>query len=347
MKRAIFLLIAVSFLTVSGFAQADLQPVAIVNLIRSEPITVKHLRTEVENTKKAAGRELTQSERQQVLDKMINERLILQAAERDKISITENEVNQRQQQYRSLMTQQAGRQPTDAEFAQAIKEESGLDMPAFREQLRRQMIAEKFIMTKKESLFTSIKIPAEEEIRSAYELAKKNFTRDETVRVSMIMIPYGQDAAAKTKARELADRLVREISSNPSKFDDISQRAQAPNSGYQAGDAGYLPRNAQAQQMMGKEFVDTAFSLQQGAVSKIIEGLQGYQIIKITETYAMKFLELDDIAQLGTRITVRDYIGNSMLQQRQTAIVAQATQELVNELRTGKTFQVIESNLRW
>jgi parvulin-like peptidyl-prolyl isomerase len=347
MKRAIFLIIAVSFLTVSGFAQVDLQPVAIVNLIRSEPITVKHLRTEVETTKKAAGRDLTQSERQQVLDKMINERLILQAAERDKITITENEVNQRQQQYRSLMAQQAGRQPTDAEFAQAIKEESGLDMPAFREQLRRQMIAEKYITTKKESLFSSIKIPAEEDIRSAYELAKKNFTRDETVRVSMIMIPYGQDAGAKTKARELSDRLAREINSNPSKFDDVALRAQAPNSGYQAGDAGYLPRNAQAQQMMGKEFVDTAFSLQQGAVSKIIEGLQGYQIIKITETYAMKFLELDDIAQLGTRMTVRDYIGNSILQQRQTSIITQATQELVNELRTGKTFQVIESNLNW
>ncbi|MDR2952509.1 MAG: peptidylprolyl isomerase [Treponema sp.] len=347
MKRALFLIIAASFLTVAGFAQADLQPVAIVNLVRSEPITMKHLRAEVETTKKAAGRELTQSERQQVLDKMINERLILQAAERDKISITENEVNQRQQQYRSLMAQRGGRQPTDAEFAQAIKEETGFDLPAFREQLRRQMIAEKYIMTKKESLFASIKVPAEEDIRSAYELAKKNFTRDDTVRVSMIMVPYGQDAAAKTKARELADKLSREINSNPSKFDDVSLRAQAPASGYQAGDAGYLPHNAQAQQLVGKEFVDTAFSLQQGAVSKIIEGKDGYQIIKITETYGMKFLELDDIAQLGTRVTVRDYIGNSILQQRQASVVAQATQELVNELRAGKTFQVIESNLKW
>jgi len=62
MKRAIFLIIAVSFLTVSGFAQADLQPVAIVNLIRSEPITVKHLRTELDNTKKAAGREFGQND---------------------------------------------------------------------------------------------------------------------------------------------------------------------------------------------------------------------------------------------------------------------------------------------
>jgi hypothetical protein len=78
-----------------------------------------------------------------------------------------------------------------------------------------------------------------------------------------------------------------------------------------------------------------------------MEGGRGYQIIKITETYEMKNLELDDIFQLGSRITVRDYIGNNLLQQRQQEILAKASQELVDELRAGKTFQVFEKNLAW
>jgi hypothetical protein len=61
----------------------------------------------------------------------------------------------------------------------------------------------------------------------------------------------------------------------------------------------------------------------------------------------MKNLELDDIFQLGTRITVRDYIGNGLLQQRQQEVLAQASQELVSELREGRTFQVFERNLTW
>ena len=103
------------------FAQADLQPAAIVNLSRSEPITVKQLRTEVELRERGAGRALNADERRQILDIMINERLAIQAAERDRIAVSENEINQQFQQLRAGMVQAIGRQPTDAEFATAVQ----------------------------------------------------------------------------------------------------------------------------------------------------------------------------------------------------------------------------------
>jgi len=347
MKRTIFIVILGLFLAGWGFAQADLQPAAIVNLTKSEPITVKQLRTEVERMEKAAGRPMTQPERLQVLDVIINERLALQAAERDKISITEQEVNQQVQQLRGALAQQIGRQPTDAEFAQAVRNESGMELPAFRDQLRRQMIVQKYLMSKKESLITSIKQPTEEEIRAQYNLYKSQFVRPETVRFSMIQVAYGPDAASRTKAKELADRLVREIGTSPSRFDEVVARGQAANSGYQAGDGGFLPRNPEAQSVVGQEFINTAFSLKQGEVSKLIEGNPGYQIIKVTENYGMKNLELDDIFQLGMRMTVRDYIGQALLNEKQQNIIKRATEELVTELRAGRTFQVFERNLNW
>jgi parvulin-like peptidyl-prolyl isomerase len=296
---------------------------------------------------RASGRTLTERQRRDLLDSMINERLAIQAAERDRITVSDNEVTQQINQLRSQMVQVLGRQPTDAEFATAIRNETGLEMAAFREQARRQLITQKYLMSKKQSTLENIRVPTEAEIVNTYNLTKSQFVRPDTIRFSMIQVDFGPDAASKTRARELAERLSREIGSNPSKFDEVALRGQAPNSGYQSGDAGYLPRNMEAAQMVGQEFITTAFNLRQGEVSRLMEGVRGYQIIKVTETYAQKNLDLDDIFQLGTRMTVRDYIGNSLLQERQMEVLAQATQELVNELRAGRTFQVFERNLTW
>jgi parvulin-like peptidyl-prolyl isomerase len=346
MKRLLTMIFLGAVLTAPAAAQTDLQPAAIVRLTRSEPITVKQFRTEVEKMQKQAGRTLNASERRQVLDVMINERLAIQAAERDRITVSENELNQQIQQLRASLAQSLGRQPTDAEFAAAVKNETDLDVPAFREQLRRQFIVQKYLMAKKQDVIQSVQSPTEAEIQNTYNLTKAQFVRPDTVRFSMIQVGYGA-AADRAKAKELADQLAREIGTDPAKFDEAVIKAQAAGSGYQAGDGGYLPRNLQAQQIVGQEFMDIAFALKQGDVSKLIENTNGYQIIKITETYKMRELELNDIFQLGTRVTVREYIANTLSQQRQQAILDKASQELVSELRVGNPFQVFENNLNW
>jgi parvulin-like peptidyl-prolyl isomerase len=346
MKRILFVFLCL-LTAVLGFSQTQLQPAATINLIRTEAITVGQLRTEVTRMEQSSRRTLTQAERLQVLDVIINERLVLQAAERDRVIITENEVNQQIQQLRATLAQRLGRQPTDAEFAQAVMNESGLDVNTFRDNLRRQLIVQKYLMTRKGDLINSIRRPTEEEIATEYSLLRGDLVRPETIRFTMIQVPYGSDAASRTRARTLADSLVREINADPSKFDEVLARSVAPNSGYQAGDAGYLPRNQEARQVVGLEFMNVAFGLRQGQVSGLIEGIQGFQIIKVTENYAVRSLELDDIIQLGTRVTVREYIGQLLLNQRQQTILAQASQELVSELRTGRTFQIFENNINW
>ena len=364
MKRYFVLLIMVVFTGALVFAQSDLQTVAIVRLTKSEPITVRQLRTEIDKLAwqdlaprlgripttaelSRAAQSLNLEQRKQILDLMINERLAIQAAERDKITITDNEINQQITQLKAQMSQVLGRQPTDDEFAQAIKNETGMDYPAFRDQLKRQGLTQKYLMSQKQAQFDNIKQPSDSEVVNNYNLYKAQFVRPDTVRFTMIQVPFGPDSSSKSRAKETADRLGREIGTNAARFDEAVIKGQAPNAGYQAGEGGYLPRNAEAQQMTGADFINTAFSLKQGEVSKVIEGLTGYQIIKITETYAQKALELDDIMQPGTRVTVRQYIGSNLLQQIQAEALAKATQELVTELRAGNSFQVMENNLNW
>jgi len=360
MKRIAFITLFTLFTAFCSFAQADLQTAATVNLIKTEVITVRQLRAEVENAEKSPQLDLLRQRiapqlsiadfgkslvlRRYVLDDMINERLVIQAAERDKVTIAESEVNQQINQLRSQLAQNLGRQPTEAEFASAIKAQFGFDMPVFQEKLRRQLIFQKYLMTKKQSTIESIRPPTEADIVSRYNLEKAQLVRPDTVRISMIQAVYGQD---KTKAKELIDRLAREIGNNPSKFDEVFIRGQASNSGYYAADEGYLPRSTQTAQLVGQDFINIAFSLKQGEVSRVIDGQRGYQIIKVTETYAQKNLELDDIVQPGSRVTVREFIGNVLLQERQAEIIARASQELINDLRKGNPFQIFEKNLSW
>jgi parvulin-like peptidyl-prolyl isomerase len=366
MKRVISVLVVGVFAAAAGFAQMDLQEVARVRLIRTEPITGKHLRLEIEklvwgqlaqnfrrqpttDELNSAVQTMTKEQKRQILDRMINDRLAIQAAERDKITVTDNEVNAQLERLRENMRSSIGRRPTDAEFAAAVRAETGQEVPAFREDLKRQFVLQKYINFKYENQFKGIAV-TDDEIRNAYALRKSQLIRPETVRVSMIQVPF-TDAASKTRAKELAERLVREIGSSPAKFDETSSKGTAPNSGYQAGDAGYLPRNLQAQQLVGTEFLNTAFSLKQGEISKLIENERGYHIIKVTETYEQKNLELDDIYQLGNNVTVREYLRVGLLQEKEMALYEKITQELVTELRksTGNPpvppYEIFENNL--
>ena len=346
MKRILFVFL-VLLTAISGFSQATLQPAATVNLIRTEVITVGQLRTEVERMEQSAGRTLNHDERLQVLNVMINERLVIQAAERDRVTVTENDVTQQIQQLRNIMAQRLQRQPTDAEFAAAIRNESGLELPIFREQLRKQMITQKYLVHKKGDLLNSVREPTEEEITNVFVLIRTELNRPETVRFSMIQVPYGQDAASRDRARTLANNLVREINNDPRRFDEVAARSNTPNSGFQAGDGGYLPRNLEARSVVGQEFMDVAFSLRQGQVSRLIEGVPGFQIIKVTENHAARQLELNDAMDIGQRATVRDFIRQQINNERQQAIVNRASRELVEELRTPRSFQINENNIRW
>jgi parvulin-like peptidyl-prolyl isomerase len=279
-----------------------------------------------------------------VLDGLINEKLFFQAAERDKVTVAELEVTEQVTQLRTQLAQSLGRQPTDTEFATAIQRQYGVDIPTFREQVRSEMLLQKYLMTKKQDVFRAVKIPTEEDIKNHYNLIKSQLTRPDTVRLSMIQVPYGADSASKARAKELADRLHREIGSDPSKFDGAVIRAQAQGSGYQGGER-TLGRNLQNLQLVGEEFMNTAFSIKQGEVSKVIEGLTAYQIIKVRDSYPQKNLELDDIYQIGTNMTVRDFIGNGLLQSRTAEAREKALKELSDELRKGNPFKIIEANL--
>jgi hypothetical protein len=362
MKKHLFLCaLSVLFGSLLFPQDVDIQTVATVNLTRTEFIPVKQLRTRVDAIEKATGRKLNVDERREILGGMIDEMLILQAAARDRVSVEEGTVNQQIEDWRAQLTQQAGRKPTDAEFAKAVKYQTGLELGAFREQMKKQLTFQKYLMEKKGSILQSAKEPTDAEVQAEYRQWATSadgiarLTQEETILFAAIVFPYEKDAD-KAKARSGAENLAKEIGGNVSKFDEKVQQKQ--NTEYRATPSGVMQKNKKAQSEVGQAFMDAAFALpydpKTGAteVSRVLEAApsgaaQGFYIIKLTKKYPFKSpLALDDtMIQYGE--TVRTVIRAALAQERQQDAIVKAQKELTDELRKNTPFKINEQYLSY
>lgn len=338
-----------SALAVFPVFSADTDTVATVKLTKTEPIYVKQLRTEVELLQKLTGQTLTLDERKKLLtDKMIPERLVLQAAERDKLYADEKAVDQQITRLRQALSQQQGRQATDAEFAEAVRKEMGMDLPAYRAELKRQYIIQQYVLKyaqeKKSGILQSVKEPTDKEISDYYNLNKAQAVRPDTVYLNMIQIPISNN---KAKAKEKGDQLAREISGSAAKFDQVSVRGASGNDGYRAGGPTPIPRNPEAQQMFGADFMNTVFSMKLGDVSRLIETPAAYYIVKVVDLYEQRNLGLDDQIQPGNPMTMREYIKAGLTQQKQAEAIKQIQDELVAELSKGNPYTINEKYINY
>ncbi|MDR2468432.1 MAG: peptidyl-prolyl cis-trans isomerase [Spirochaetaceae bacterium] len=334
------------FITGYLFGQNDLQTVATVRLTKTEPITVKQLKNEVDSIEKMTGRSLTVAERREVLDSMINQRLALQGAERDRISVSDAEVNQQMNEFRGQLSGQLGRAPSDSEFADAVKQQTGMDMPAFRDRYKRQLIMQKYLLDKKGDVFKALKPPTEAEVKAFYTKNSSEFVQPETVEFAALMVPYKTDSE-KASARNDANKLLREINNSAMSFDEKVLQGRTPNMAYKSATGQLMPRNAPN---MPDDFIETAFKLEQGKVSGLLDvstgPLHGFFIIKVTGKYPQKILNMDDIIlnvppelqmQLqGRPLTVRMFIQANLTQKKQQDALAKAQEELVADLRKGQ-----------
>jgi parvulin-like peptidyl-prolyl isomerase len=363
MKRILFFGLLVLILTSYGFAQSfDSKTLATVSLHGFVPIKGIDFRKAVEILEKEGGQRLSADQRQKILDEMINEELILQGAAKEGIKVTDNDINMHIQELRNQLRDNIGHAPTPEEFAYAFQTQFKMDEKTYRENYRKQTIFKSLLSKKKGPLLKTIetiKPPTETEILYEYNKNRQSLVRLETIEFSGIQIPFGPDAASRTKAKDLGNKLSLEIGSDPSKFNTAFDRAPVPNSGYRSG-KDIVPNHNVTETVYGKGFIETAFNLKDGQVSKLIEGKDSYFIIKVTTKLDFKNLEIDDIApsylippQLApyinarSGITVRNLISAMLFAEKQMEISTQAINELISELRAGKTYEILEKNLTW
>ena len=168
-------------------------------------------------------------------------------------------------------------------FVASVKLEEGAAKKYFDERQDEFRIPDQvrveYVVLSTEAALGQIQVdPAE--VKQFYDQNQRQFGVPESRQASHILIAVdkGADAAAKQKARALADEIYASVSKNPSAFAELAKKhSQDPGSAAKGGDLGSFPRGS-----MVKAFDDAVFGMKVGEISKPVESDFGFHIIRVS-----------------------------------------------------------------
>lgn len=359
MKRFAFGIAFLLAFAANVFAQADLQPLAIVKLNKSETITLKQLRTRVELYQKQNNvTSFSVDQKKEILEAMIDEKLVVQAAQKAGMSITDSQVNQ---YFLQSISQQIGRQVTEAEFTEIVKQQTGLSLNDYIKQqvglgvneykayLKNQLLAQQYVMQQKQAEIQRV-APTDAEIRSFFEMNKASFVQNDMLKLFLVIYPKNENPE---NARVSANKMLNDLKDKKVTIDGIKAGMQKDSS-YQSGDL-LISKTAQHAQQLGitAQELSELFSRETGYISSLNETERDFQFYSIRGKYEAKMLGLSDLIQPETTITVYDYIRQNLTQQKQSQFLMTAVQEITNSLNTPenverkKTGDALDKLLNW
>lgn len=320
------------------------KPVAIVRLTETVNIGQRELRNQVQLLEQQLGRQLSEAQRREVLDAQIGEILISQAAARQNIRVTEEEIN------RAIQTQRQslGQPVSDSQFRQFIQEQLDLTWEEYVQQITDRLIQEKFVVENKRQMINEVEPPQQNAVRAFYEENATQFTNPAMVRFNQLFFDTRNRSEAQVAAaRQRANELRQALRSGQSSFQEL-MNASLDDASYSGGDFGFLLRNdPQARSLLGRRFVESVFSLDEGEVSTVIESNIGFHIVEITNRRSPRVLSLNDPILPGQSVTVRDQIENYLMGQQQQRNFQRAVEEVMEELREEAEVELFEQNLSW
>ncbi|MBI5474322.1 MAG: peptidylprolyl isomerase [Ignavibacteriae bacterium] len=209
--------------------------------------------------------------RDQVLQQMINEKLIVEKAIEDSVVVSEDEVTQQLDQVIQQRITQAGSEAKLEEMygmpITRIKRE-------FRDEMKKNLLAQRL----QQQRFGSTQI-SRKEVEEFFATYKDSLGEvPEEVELAHIFIKPKFDPVAKAQARAKMQLLIDSIKAGV-KFEDLAMRhSQDPGSAAQGGDLGFVRRG-----LFVKEFETAVFSLKEGELSGIVETDFGVHLIQLLE----------------------------------------------------------------
>ena len=229
-------------LLTSAFAQAALQPLVVVKLNGVETITLKDLKDTVETYEAQANKKFNVSQRKELLNSLIDQKLIVQAAKKEGISVSDSQVDQR---YLASMSQIVGRQVTEKEFADIVKQTQNktvdeflksqvrMNVAQYKAYLKSQIIAQQYVVAKKEDEIKNVQATPEE-INDYYELNKAKLVWNDMVRMFLVSVQKGDNPAA---AKEKIQSLIKDFNANKITVTSMREATKDPaKAGYIAGE---------------------------------------------------------------------------------------------------------------
>ena len=212
-----------------------------------------------------------------VLDQIIGEQLIVQAAIKDStIVVDETDLDNRVSE--DLQQRTRNFQGGATAFQQALRAQ-GWTLSSYREfvrgQARQQLLYQQYMAKHTQDL--SGMVVDESEIRDFFNEQKDQLgQRPPTVQFVQLVVPTTPSDSAREAAREEAQR-VWQMAVDGEDFEELAKRfSDDPGSKEQGGDLGWFRRGA-----MVEAFENAAFNLPTGEISEPVETDFGFHIIKV------------------------------------------------------------------
>lgn len=335
MKKNIIAVMLLVFLTLTAAAQVIDTPLARVKLTKLEVITQKMFDRNMKVLEAQLKNPLTEEQKDGLLESMINEVLVEQAADRDGIDVKEIQVLQYALQSLGLQADPTTFTATDA-FKTQFKQQTGMGWNVYYEYTRKKLVQQQYILYKKKSYFEDITAPTEEEIKVFYNENETEFFNPALVRFSHVFFDTRNESEEeKLATKKHAESVRQKIVKNINTFEEIVRlESDDATSKVKSGDLGFHAINDPVLvQLLGMKFMEQVFDLKKGTVSPVIKSKIGYHLVRVTEKTNKRFLSLDDSVAPNEPTTVRQYIKKRIALQKQQNALQKASQEIVQMLR--------------
>jgi parvulin-like peptidyl-prolyl isomerase len=190
-----------------------------------------------------------------ILDQLINYELFYQQAQKEKVKISNDEINLEIDKIKDNFS-------SPEEFDEVLKA-NNITLVRLKEDIKRQLMINSILEETRNQVSIS-----DEELLEYYNENKDSFLEPEQVHARHILL----------ETEEEANNLLQQLKEGLTDFAELAKEKSIGPSAPSGGDLGFFTRG-----QMVKEFEDAAFSLEPGKISGVVQTQFGYHIIRCEE----------------------------------------------------------------
>ena len=209
--------------------------------------------------------------KKQILNSMIEDKLVYAQSELDSTEVTEDEISQRIDYQIQVFQQQYG-------SIQKIEELYGMSIEKIKRELRDDVRKNLMIQKLQQTKFGDVEA-TRREVEEFFNSFKDSIgVIPEKLTIYHIFKNPKANSQVKKKARELAEALLDSLKAGADFATLAKKYSDDPGSASQGGDLGFVKRG-----MFYPEFEAAAFSLNVNEISGVVESPVGFHIIQLLE----------------------------------------------------------------
>ncbi len=276
-------------------APSEVKATGPIATVDGKPIPAAEFNLEMQRLKASnVPPALLQQASAQIVQRLIDRRLIEDEIERENVDVTDAQIDERMQEVRDEFAKASEQLGEEASLEQ-LTQQLGISEEELRKSIA-QSIAIEVILENR-----GVATPTDEEVRAFYDQNRDKFGQPEQIRVRHILVKVdeGADDATVAAAKTRAEKIQKEASKKGADFASLAKEKSEGPSAPEGGDLGYFPRGR-----MVPEFEKVAFALKKpGDVSEPVRTSFGWHVIKLEDKKESGLMPFEEVSEeLGTQL---------------------------------------------